>query len=193
VLGVLGRFMEQKGVTTLLQALEALQREGPPRPFHLVAVGSGDRRAEYQREAEQRGLAGCLTVLDFTPDVLPLLRQLDLLVVPSLWEASPLLPMEAMCVGVPVLGSDCIGLREVLRGTPSRQFPAGDAAGLAAALRRALAGPWTAAASDFAARARARFDVRQHAREFVTEFDRMFDRGRAGVAGLRGKAIVQEA
>jgi len=174
LLGFLGRFMEQKGFTTLLQALEILRREGSPRRFHLTAVGSGDRRGRYEEEIARRGLAGCVSVLDFIPDVLPVLRQFDLLVVPSLWEAGPLVPMEAMCAGVPVLGSDCIGLREVLHATPSRQFPAGDAGALASALRQALVSPWTDEARAFSRRAQARFDSRQYALQFLVEFDRLF-------------------
>jgi glycosyltransferase involved in cell wall biosynthesis len=179
VLGFMGRFMEQKGVTHLLQALEVLCREGSPRPVHLVAVGSGDRRSRYEREIAARGLTQQVTLLDFTPDVLPLLRQLDLLLVPSLWEASPLLPMEAMSAGVPVLGSNCIGLREVLAGTPSRQFAAGDVTSLVRALRDALAEPWTEAAHAYAAVARRRFDSQLAARRFLAEFDRLFG-GRSG-------------
>src|SRR5262249_56184967 len=86
---------------------------------------SGDYRREYQRAVEREGLSGCVTLLDFVPDVAPVLRQLDLVVVPSLWEASSLVSMEALAAGVPVLGSDCPGLPEVLRGPPPRTVPAG--------------------------------------------------------------------
>jgi glycosyltransferase involved in cell wall biosynthesis len=166
--------MEQKGFTTLLQALEMLHREGSPRPFHLVAIESGDHRRRSEREIAARNLADCVTVLDFMPDVLPVLRQLDLLVVPSLWEASSLLSMEAMCVGVPVLGSDCIGLRQVLHGTPSRMFRAGDPVALAGALRQALPRPWSGQARAFAESARSRFDCRQYAEQFLTEFEQLY-------------------
>ena len=176
ILGFLGRFVEQKGFTHLLQALEVLAREGG-RPFHLVAVGSGDRRSRSEREIAERGLGRHVTLFDFMPDVLPVLRQLDLLVVPSLWEASSLLSMEAMSVGVPVLGSDCVGLREVLAGTPSRQFATGNVADLARALRLELDAPHRGEARAFASAARARFDVRQYALRFAEEFDRMFDPG----------------
>jgi glycosyltransferase involved in cell wall biosynthesis len=172
----MGRFMEQKGFTHLLQALEILCRQGTPRPFHLVAVGSGDCRRESEREIIARGVMKHVSVLDFVPDILPLLLQLDVLVVPSLWEASSLLSMEAMSVGIPVLGSNCIGLREVLAGTPARQFRAGDVGDLVRALREVLAEPGTAAARAFAARARTRFDCRQYALRFLPEFDRLCGR-----------------
>jgi len=101
------------------------------------------------------------------------LQQLDLLVMPSLWEASPLQPMEAMAAGVPVLGTDCIGLREVLRDTPARVVPAGDPAALAAGLREALESPRTVEAREYAAEACRRFDNERSARRLVELYDEL--------------------
>lgn len=172
LVGFLGRFMEQKGFLPLLEALQQLLA-GPPCPFfHLVAVGSGDFEREYRKQVRERGLGDHVSFLDFTPDVRPVLSQLDLLVVPSLWEASSVLSMEAMVAGVPVLGTDCIGLREVLRDTPARVVRAGDPAALARGLREALERPWTDEARDFVARACARFDNAQYARRLRELFDK---------------------
>jgi glycosyltransferase involved in cell wall biosynthesis len=172
LVGFLGRFMPQKGFLGLLDAMEQLVRTGPPRPFHLVAVGSGDYLREYRGHAEQRGLLGrYVSFIDFAADVRPILRQLDLLVMPSLWEALPLLPAEAMCVGVPVLGSDCIGLREVLQGTPSRMVQHGNAESLAAGFRAALTRPWKDEAIAYAPEARQRFDIRRSAEQLRELFD----------------------
>jgi glycosyltransferase involved in cell wall biosynthesis len=173
LLGFLGRFMEQKGFLPLLDALERVKSRGTARPFRLVAVGSGDFEREYRAEVQRRGLAEVVTFLGFVADVGPLLRQLDLLVMPSLWEACPLLPMEAMAAGVPVLGSDCIGLREVLRDTPSVAVPANDAGAWSIALERAIAAPWTDAARAFAEEARRRFDVTQAAEEMARVFEEL--------------------
>jgi glycosyltransferase involved in cell wall biosynthesis len=170
LVGFLGRFMVQKGFLPLLGVLERLVREQPARPFHLVAVGSGDFEREYRAEIERRGLRDHVSMLGFVMDARPVLRQLDLLVVPSLWEASPLLPMEAMAAGVPVLGTDCIGLREVLHDTPSRVVRAGCVDELHRGLRDALAEPWTELARAFARAARIRFDNRPSARLLVELF-----------------------
>jgi glycosyltransferase involved in cell wall biosynthesis len=167
LIGFLGRFMPEKGFPVLLEALQGLTREPGGTAFHLVAYGSGDYRREYLRDIEARGLTTRVTMHEFVADVQPVLRQLDLVVVPSLWEASSLVSMEAMATGVPVLGADCPGLREVLRGTPSRTFRTGDAAALRHALRSALESPWTEAARSYAATARERFDNRRSARRLV--------------------------
>ncbi len=161
LLGFMGRFMPQKGFGYLMEALEqVLQAGAMPRPVQLLAVGSGDCLANCQRDLQKYPLASCcIRFLDHVPSAAPVLHELDLLVVPSLWEACPILPMEAMCTGVPVLGSDCVGLREVLRGTPSRMVPASDSGALAAGLVSAIRAPWTEAAHRYACEARKRFDV----------------------------------
>ena len=173
LLGFLGRFMEQKGFLVLVDALASLATAGLLPRLHLLAVGSGDYLREYQAEIARRpGLASAITFLEHTPNIAPLLGQIDLLVMPSLWEACPLLPMEAMCAALPVLGSDCIGLREVLAGSPSPMVPAGDAQALAQGIRRALESPWKQQAAAYAPAARRRFDVQTGARQLAALFDR---------------------
>jgi glycosyltransferase involved in cell wall biosynthesis len=171
LLGFLGRFVEQKGFLPLLEAVQRLKASGTVAPFCLVAVGSGDFEREYRAEVQRRRLADVVRFLDFVADVGPLLRQFDLLVIPSLWEACPLLPMEAMAAGVPVLGSDCIGLREVLRDTPSRMAAAGDAKAWSIALKRAIAAPWIDAARAFSEEAQRRFDVSPAAEQLARVFE----------------------
>jgi glycosyltransferase involved in cell wall biosynthesis len=170
LIGFLGRFMEQKGFLPLLDALERLLARGTARPFHVAAVGSGDYQREYRAEVDRRGLGRCVSFHEAVPNAGPVLRQLDLLVMPSVWEACPLLPMEALAAGVPLLGSDCIGLREVLAGTPARVAPARDAAAWAGALAAASAQPWTEAARAYAAEARRRFDAARAAEELQRLF-----------------------
>ncbi len=173
LIGFLGRFMPEKGFPLLLEAVNRLVSDPESTAFHIVAFGSGDYQREYQNMIGLCGLNGRITLRDFVPDVAPVLRQFDLVVVPSLWEASSLVSMEAMCAGVPVLGSDCPGLREVLRGTPSRTFRSGDANALRHALRGALESPWAAAARSYAPAARQRFDINTSARRLVEVYRRL--------------------
>jgi glycosyltransferase involved in cell wall biosynthesis len=175
LLGFLGRFMEQKGFLCLIEALERLLAHGAMlRPLRLLAVGSGDFLINYRRELDRYPrVKECIIFRDHVSNAAPILRELDLLVMPSLWEACPILPMEAMCMGVPVLGSDCVGLREVLRGSPSPMVPAGNADALAEALRAALDQPdeQRCKAAAYASTARQRFDVQS----VGTALTRLFD------------------
>jgi glycosyltransferase involved in cell wall biosynthesis len=173
LIGFLGRFMEQKGFLYLIEALERLLADGSiNRPVHLLAVGSGDCLVNYRWELDRYPRArAAITFTEFVADVSPVLAEIDLLAMPSLWEACGLLAMEAMCAGVPVLGTDCIGLREVLRGTPSIVVRAADAESLAEGLKQAVNHPWHDAARDFAGEARRRFDVVPAAMKLRDLFD----------------------
>jgi glycosyltransferase involved in cell wall biosynthesis len=173
LIGYLGRFMPEKGFPLLIEAVDRLAKHGGVKPFHVVAFGSHDYRVEYQRTIERKGLASYFTLRDFVSDVTSVLGQLDLVVMPSLWEASSLLVLEVLSAGVPLLGSNCTGLYGVLTNTPSRMFEAGVAAELEVGLREALAQPWTEAAREFAATARERFDNRHSARKLVELYDRL--------------------
>jgi glycosyltransferase involved in cell wall biosynthesis len=173
-MGFLGRFMDQKGFEPLLHALRLARPDCPP--FRLVAVGSGDYQREYARLAERLGLSDCVTFLPQRPNIAPLLKQLDLMVMPSLWESCGLLAMEAMVAGVPVLGSDCIGLREVLRDTPAVVAPAGDVPALAKAIADCIRSPRTAEARAFAPVARERFRAERAAEALMGVFEDVLTR-----------------
>jgi glycosyltransferase involved in cell wall biosynthesis len=180
LIGFLGRFMEQKGFLQLLDALESLRKDPPKDPYHVIAVGSGDYEREYRREVERRGLGHVVSFHEFVPDPRSTLRALDLLVIPSLWEALPVLPMEAMAVGTPILGTDCIGLREVLTDTPSAMVPAGDSRALAQALKAAIEDPTSETARRFAPEARRRFEVNSSSARLAQLF-RQLARERTGM------------
>ena len=190
LVGFLGRFMPEKGFSLLLDAAEQLAREQDAAAFHVVAFGSGDYRREYQGRIAAAGLTRRVTLRDFVHDVTPVLRQFDLVIVPSLWEASSLVSMEALCAGVPVLGSDCPGLREVLCGTPSRTFRNGDADALRHALWVAIDNLWTEAARAFAPEARRRFDARAAAGRLVEVYGRLTAPQATEVQGARPRKVA---
>jgi glycosyltransferase involved in cell wall biosynthesis len=161
ILGFFGRFMPQKGFFVLLDALRELARRGFADRVRLVATKDPyGYRAEYMRKVERDDLLKRMVrFIEPVPDIATLLPQIDVLIMPSLWEACPLLPMEAMVLGIPVVGSDAIGLREVLQDTPSIAPPSGDAAALAEALIQTVTFPCVEAARRFVLAAQNRFDV----------------------------------
>jgi glycosyltransferase involved in cell wall biosynthesis len=170
--GFLGRFMEQKGFLVLIEAMDRLLQWELPRPIHLVAMESGDFVREYSAHVRSRPrVASCISFLPREPNAAGVLRQLDALVMPSLWEPCGILAMEAMAVGTPVIGSNCPGLREVLRDTPSRTVPPNDPDALAQAIREAMFAPRTQEAAAYAPTARERFDVRRTASGLLRLFD----------------------
>ena len=159
--GFLGRFMPQKGFDKLIEALALMEAQNLSCDYLLVAMGSGDYRSEYEHLVHEKGLSKRVVFLPFQSNVNEVFRDLNAVVMPSRWEAFGLLAAEALVSGVPIIASDCIGLREILRDTPARVIPSGNPSDLAGAMVNALDGNWCLEFNSFKEIAANRFDVTQ--------------------------------
>jgi glycosyltransferase involved in cell wall biosynthesis len=131
-----GRVVEQKGIETAIRSLPLLPTEA-----RLRIVGEGDRpyRERLELLASELGVADRVTLENHRPRdrLIELYRQADAVVFPVQWsEPWGLVPLEAMALGRPVVATGRGGSGEYLAdGSNSLLFEAGDAAGLASALR----------------------------------------------------------
>lgn len=132
-----GRLDVFKGNHVLLQAYAGL---GPAAAStRLVLVGDGPERAALERQARAAGLQERVIFAGYRPDVADLLRAADLFVIASLQEGLPMVLLEAMAAGVPVVTTRVGAIGGVIRGGENGWIvPAGDAAALGGALREAL-------------------------------------------------------
>ena len=164
LVGFFGRFMAQKGFATLVEAVEHWNRSEKP-ALHVACFGWGGFIREEQSELRRRGLIDYFHFFPGTDDMPAALRGVDAVVIPSRWEACPLLPMEATVAGVPVIASRCIGLKEVVDRTPALTFAVGSVEGLVDCLRRFRdeSSDLKAQADSFRTEAAERFDVGQTA------------------------------
>lgn len=167
LIGFLGRFMPVKGFKYLVDALEYLLEhadEIEKKPI-IVTFGWGAYIREEMEAVRKKKLDKHVFSLPFTPDVASALKGLDVAVMPSLCEACGLLAMEVMVTGIPLIGTDCSGLREVLKYTPAVMVPAGDGVTLGKALIREIKTPSQSEAQAFRDKAARRFDVKKQAME----------------------------
>jgi len=142
-LGAVALFRPRKGTEVLLAALAALRSAGYD--LRLRAVGGFENprhEHELKRRAAELGIAEAVTWTGFTRDVDRELRQMDLFVLPSLFgEGLPMVVLEAMATGVPVVASRVEGIIEVIRdGQDGLLVEPGDASALAAAMARFIDG-----------------------------------------------------
>ncbi|MBM4020036.1 MAG: glycosyltransferase family 4 protein, partial [Planctomycetes bacterium] len=126
-----GNLLKRKGIDVLLEALQ----QAPDVP--LLVMGDGPERprleaAAHGRQVEFRGAVRPDAVRDL------MRREGRMLVLPAVaGEGFPNVLMEAMAAGVPVIASDVAGVRDLLEdGRAGVIVPPGDAAALAAAIRR---------------------------------------------------------
>jgi glycosyltransferase involved in cell wall biosynthesis len=148
-LGTVALFRPRKGVEVLLRALAIMRQRGLP--VRLRAVGAFES-PDYERKI--RALAADLDLEDivdwagFTNDVASELSTMDLFVLPSLFgEGLPMVLLEAMAAGVPIVAADVEGVTEAVRhGQEGLIVPPGDHEALAQAAADMIEGrhDWSA-------------------------------------------------
>jgi glycosyltransferase involved in cell wall biosynthesis len=155
-----GRLVEKKGLTHLLDALPLVLRNHPE--ARLTIVGFGPLRGTLEAQVVRLGIEAMVRFAGAVPQAeLPALyRRAAVVVAPSVRAASgdqeglPVVLMEAIGCGCPIVASDIPGVRD-LTGEESDDMlvPPGDVAALAAAITRQLDDPERALARAAARRA----------------------------------------
>lgn len=137
-----GRLDPVKGADLLLDALAALRPHYPG--LAATFIGDGPQAAQTRQHARQLGLDDIVTFAGAQPEkaVADLLHQSDLLVLPSFAEGVPVVLMEAMACGLPVIASRIAGIPELVQdGENGHLIPAGDTESLIRAMSDLLADP----------------------------------------------------
>jgi glycosyltransferase involved in cell wall biosynthesis len=133
-----GRQEFQKGHRFLLEAVPALAAAHPGVTV-LVAGRRGHMSPELERLAALPDVAPHVRLLGFRNDLPEVLAAADVFAFPSLFEGLGGSVIEAMALGLPVVGSDLPALREILEpGRNAELVPAAQPAELAAALAAVL-------------------------------------------------------
>lgn len=126
-IGFVGRLVPEKGVDLLLKALSDIRT-----PWRLVIAGDGPQRSYLETLAAHMGIAERISFVGHLPslEIPSLYQELDMLVLPSRsrpnWvEQFGRVLVEAMACGIPVIGSDCGEIPNVI-GDAGLIFPEGD-------------------------------------------------------------------
>ena len=151
--GFVAALRAQKDPLALVRAAAALIA-ADRLPGKVAIVGNGPLRDEVASAIERAGIGDRVRLFPFAGESEPYLRALDLVVLPSLWEAYPLVLLEAFACGTPVLATAVGGVAEMLEGgragglvAPAEPGALADA--LAAALHDAQArSAWARAGSE---------------------------------------------
>lgn len=151
-----GRLCEQKGQLLLLDAVRQLRDRGIE--FQLVLAGDGEMRDELEKFIREHSLQAQVSITGWISSerVKQELLAARIMVLASFAEGLPVVIMEAMALGRPVLTTSIAGIPELVRhGVDGWLVPAGDVSALAETLAHALATP-NAQLQEMGASARAR-------------------------------------
>lgn len=102
----------QKAIDTFISAAAEILSAVPE--ARLAVIGDGEMREPLEEQARTLGLGERVRFFGFRPPVARQLRQIDVFVLPSSWEAFPISLLEAMACGVPQVATDVGGTREAV-------------------------------------------------------------------------------
>ena len=173
LIGFFGRFMGQKGFRYLVDAIEMLSGNSSRRKFLVLAYGGGGFIDREKRSIRKRGLEEYFRFMPFEPNVASAIKALDVVVMPSLWEACPLLPMETLVCGTPLIATDCIGLREVVRDSAARIIPPRNGKAICEAISEVMATDVKAEAVAYVPQAVKRYDVKKQIQELKSVYEKI--------------------
>ena len=116
-IGTVALFRPRKGTEVLIEALSNLRRSGLD--ANVLAIGPFETKS-YENElkalADRLGVAEHITWAGFCDQVEPYFADMDLFVLPSLFgEGLPMVVLEAMANGTPIIASDVEGIPQAIR------------------------------------------------------------------------------
>ncbi len=135
----IGRLSEQKGQHLLVQAAARLRDDGIA--FKLILIGDGELREDLERLIARLDLADCVHIAGWcrNDQVLQQLMESRAMVLPSFAEGLPVVIMESLAVGRPVVATHIAGIPElVIDRVTGWLVPAGNVELLAAAMAESL-------------------------------------------------------
>jgi glycosyltransferase involved in cell wall biosynthesis len=136
--GVLGRLVPVKDHATLFAAVATVPG------LHLAVLGDGELRATLEALAHEIGISDRTHFTGWWRDVPSALADLDVVVLSSRNEGTPVALVEALAASRPVVATDVGGVGHVVQhGETGWLCAPGDAAGLARLLQQVIADPET--------------------------------------------------
>jgi len=131
-----GRLQPQKRQELAIAALAELPE------VTLAVLGEGPERERLAALAAQLGVADRVRLVGTRPDARAILGAADVVLTTSDWEGLPLVLLEAMMSGTPIVATAVRGVRELLRHDVDAVLcPPGDVSAIADGLATVLADP----------------------------------------------------
>ena len=113
IIGTVGRLHKQKGIEYFLESAKIIL---PSVGFSLkfIIVGDGPERKKLESKARRLGIKNEVLFTGIREDAINLISIMDIFVLPSLWEGTPNVVLEAMLWGKPVISTEVGGVPELI-------------------------------------------------------------------------------
>ena len=153
----IGRFTPlHKGIDLLIEAFNLIAKKN--NEWHLDIVGEGAEESTFRRLIKEHQLEGRITIHPFTNQIQDYYSHAQIYVLSSRWEGMPLVLVEAMAHGLPIISSDLPVSKEIM-GNFGLYFKNGDVEDLAQRMEEATHIDWQAKSKEAIAIAQ-QFDIK---------------------------------
>jgi len=132
-----GRLEPQKSFNLLVSAFAVFAQKHPD--YTLVIFGEGSLRGSLEKQARDMGIQDQVILPGRKEDLLEQMRTAAMFVLSSGYEGFPNVLIEAICLGMPVISTDCpsYGPRELIKdGVNGLLVPVGDIGAMAEAMEK---------------------------------------------------------
>ena len=153
----IGRFTPlHKGIDLLIEAFNLIAKKN--NEWHLDIVGEGAEESTFRRLIKEHQLEDRITIHPFTNQIQEYYSHAQIYVLSSRWEGMPLVLVEAMAHGLPIISSDLPVSKEIM-GDFGMYFKNGDIEDLAQRMEEATHIDWQAKSKEAIAIAQ-QFDIK---------------------------------
>lgn len=140
-IGIIGRLEPVKRVDIFLDMIAQLDTQNVSRKLHFHVIGEGRLRGELELRAESLGVLGKIKFHGQRNDIASCISSLDVVVMCSDHEGTPMTALEAMALGIPLVAHQVGGLSELLYEYPELLVQDHSPQGYARAVNRQLTQP----------------------------------------------------
>ena len=112
-IGFISRLSPQKNIPLLLKIAKTLKEK--KYYFRLLIVGEGELYDFAKDYINNNNLSDVVELIGFRKDIDSILQNIDILLLPSLYECFPMIILESLSSGVPVIASNVNGIPEIIR------------------------------------------------------------------------------
>ena len=113
LVGIIGRLTSVKNHRMLLEAVRCLKKEGKDQFFKFLIVGDGELRQDLMHYARELGVEDSIVFTGWQKDMASVYEALDIVILTSLNEGTPVTLIESMAAGRPVVATDVGGVRDL--------------------------------------------------------------------------------
>jgi glycosyltransferase involved in cell wall biosynthesis len=112
IVGMVACFKPQKSPVDFVEVAAAVLKKTDK--AHFVMAGDGELRPEIEKRIREHGIENHITLLGWQNDMPEVYRNLDIVVLTSLWEGLPCVFLEAMAGELPIVATNVDGAREAI-------------------------------------------------------------------------------